>query len=129
MHGTSLLNITIGGTPDLFGDSVMIMQLFSNLIGNAVKYSQQANPPIIHIDGFSNEIHTCYSVCDNGIGIANEDIPKIFDLFHRNANVKNIEGSGVGLAIAKRIVEKHSGQIWVESEPEKGSTFFVSFKN
>jgi chemotaxis family two-component system sensor kinase Cph1 len=129
VHDTSLLNITIGGTPDLFGDSVMIMQLFSNLIGNAVKYSQQANPPTIHIDGVSNEIHTCYSVCDNGIGMANEDIPKIFDLFHRNANVKNIEGSGVGLAIAKRIVEKHSGQIWVKSEPEKGSTFFVSFKN
>lgn len=129
VHDTSLLNITIGGTPDLFGDSVMIMQLFSNLIGNAVKYSQQANPSIIHIDGVTNEIHTCYSICDNGIGIANEDIPKIFDLFHRNANVKNIEGSGVGLAIAKRIVEKHSGQIWVESEPEKGSTFFVSFKN
>ncbi|MEO6329305.1 MAG: ATP-binding protein [Ginsengibacter sp.] len=129
VYDTRRLKIKIGDTPDLFGDSVMMMQLFSNLIGNAVKYSQQANPPTIHIHGVLNEMETRYTISDNGLGILKEDIPKIFDLFHRNENVKHIEGSGVGLAIAKRIVEKHSGQIWIESEPGKGSAFFASFKN
>jgi chemotaxis family two-component system sensor kinase Cph1 len=121
------LKITIGNTPDLQGDPMMILQVFSNLIGNAVKYSQSSNPAEVHIEGRVSETDVCYTIKDNGIGIAVKDLPKIFDLFSRMDNVKKIEGTGVGLAIVKRIVEKHKGRIWAESDMGKGSTFFVSF--
>ena len=128
VHDTTNLKITVGNTPDLHGDPVMLLQLFSNLISNAVKYSQHANPATVHIEGYINETDICYSIKDNGIGVAAKNLSIIFELFTRMDNVKKIEGSGVGLAIVKRIVEKHSGKIWAESELGKGSTFFVSLK-
>ena len=129
VYDTSELKITVGDTPDLLGDPMMMLQVFSNLIGNAVKYSQYANPAEVHIEGKESETEICYTISDNGLGIAAKDQPKIFELFNRMDNVKDIEGSGVGLAIVKRIVEKHKGRIWVESELDKGSTFFVAFNN
>jgi chemotaxis family two-component system sensor kinase Cph1 len=127
IYDTSNLQITIGDTPELRGDPLMMMQIFSNLISNAVKYSRHANPAIIHIEGAVNETGISYSIKDNGMGIAIKDLPRIFDLFSRMDNVKDIEGSGVGLAIVKRIVEKHKGKIWAESEPGQGSAFYVTF--
>ncbi len=121
------LKITVGETPELHGDPVMLLQVFSNLISNAVKYSQQSSPALIHIEGKVYETNICYTIKDNGMGIALKDIPKVFDLFNRMDNVKDIEGSGVGLAIVKRIMDKHKGRIWVESELNSGSTFFVAF--
>lgn len=129
VYDTRQLQLTIGQTPDVFGDPVMISQLFSNLISNAIKYSQHVKPAIVRIEGKINEGDVSYSIQDNGIGIPVKDLPKIFELFNRMDNVKHIEGSGVGLAIVKRIVEKHTGKIWAESELGKGSTFFVTFKN
>lgn len=122
------LKITVGDTPDLKGDPLMMLQMFTNLIGNAVKYSQKANPALVHIEGHDDDTDICYTIKDNGIGIAAADLPNVFELFRRMSNVKNIEGSGVGLAIVKRIVEKHSGKIWAESEIDKGSVFHVCFK-
>ncbi|MDB5138373.1 MAG: histidine kinase [Mucilaginibacter sp.] len=127
MYDTANFKITIGDTPDLVGDPIMMLQVFSNLIGNAVKYSQNARPAIIHIEGITRENDICYKISDNGLGIAAEDIPRIFELFNRMDNVKDIEGPGVGLAIVKRIVERHKGKIWAESVLNKGSEFFVSF--
>ena len=106
----------------------MMMQMFSNLITNAVKYSQYASPATVHIEGHVTDTDICYTIKDNGIGIEATDLLNIFELFKRMDNVKSIEGSGVGLAIVKRIVEKHSGKIWAESELNKGSEFFVCFK-
>jgi chemotaxis family two-component system sensor kinase Cph1 len=122
------LEITTGKTPDLKGDPTMLEQVFSNLLGNAAKYSQYANPAKVHIEGWSEDEHVCYAIRDNGLGIAETDLPKIFELFNRMENVKDIEGSGVGLAIVKRIVEKHQGRIWAESKIGQGSTFYVCFK-
>lgn len=119
--------IIIGETPNLEGDPVMIWQVFSNVIGNAVKYSQHALSPSIKIEGKVVQQKIIYSIKDNGIGIPQKDIDNIFILFMRMKNVGNIEGSGIGLAIVKKIVEKHEGNIWVESEEGKGSTFFLSF--
>ncbi len=121
------LKITFGNMPDVSGDKVMMQQVFSNLISNAVKYSQYKNPGEVHIEGTVTENSICYSIKDNGLGIAAEDYSNIFGLFKRMNNAKEIEGSGVGLAIVKRIVEKHFGKIWVESELGKGSTFFITF--
>jgi chemotaxis family two-component system sensor kinase Cph1 len=129
VYDTSKLQITVGDTPDLSGDPIMMLQVFSNLIGNAVKYSQYSSPAKVHIEGEQSETGICYTIKDNGLGIAVKDQPNIFELFHRMDNVKDIEGSGVGLAIVKRIVEKHKGRIWAESELNQGSTFFVAFNN
>lgn len=127
-YAGSNLEITVGKTPDLNGDHTMLMQVFSNLLGNAAKYSQYANPARVHVEGWPEDGHICYSVKDNGLGIAEKDLSKIFELFNRMENVKDIEGSGVGLAIVKRIVEKHQGQIWAESEIGQGSAFYFRFK-
>jgi light-regulated signal transduction histidine kinase (bacteriophytochrome) len=121
------LSVTMGETPDLHGDPTMILQIFSNLIGNAIKYSRQAENPQVHIEGIVTDKDVRYSIKDNGIGILAEDLRHVFELFKRMDNVKDIEGSGVGLAIVKRMVEKHRGRIWVESEVNIGSTFYVSF--
>jgi light-regulated signal transduction histidine kinase (bacteriophytochrome) len=121
------LDITVGETPELKGDQTMVLQVFSNLLGNAAKYSQYAKPARVHIEGWMEDEHVCYSVRDNGLGIAAKDLPKIFELFNRMENVKDIEGSGVGLAIVKRIVEKHKGRIWAESDLGQGSVFYVQF--
>ncbi|MDO7743780.1 MAG: ATP-binding protein [Pedobacter sp.] len=123
------LKVTIGDTPDVKGDPIMVLQVFSNLISNAVKYSQRSSPPKVHISGklVNDKVH--YAIKDNGIGIAQPDLLKIFELFNRMENVKDIEGSGVGLAIVKRIVEKHQGTIVAESELGIGSTFHLTFHN
>ncbi len=129
VYDTRQLQLTISQMPDVQGDPVMISQLFSNLVSNAIKYSQHVKPSVVRIEGKVVDGDVSYSIQDNGIGIPVKDLPKIFELFNRMDNVKHIEGSGVGLAIVKRIVEKHSGKIWAESELGKGSTFYVTFKN
>lgn len=123
------LSTSIGNTPSIKGDPVMLSQIFSNLISNAIKYSLKADSPTVTIDGTVNGDEVVYVIKDNGIGIDKQQLPLVFELFKRLDNVQDIEGSGVGLAIVKRIVEKHKGKIWVESEPGKGSAFYVAFKN
>lgn len=120
-------HVTIGSTPTIKGDPIMLSQVFANIISNAVKYSMKAEPPRITINGTEDEHQVTYTVTDNGLGIDIKHLPKIFELFNRLDNVGDIEGSGVGLAIVKRIVEKHNGKIWVDSELGKGSTFSISF--
>jgi light-regulated signal transduction histidine kinase (bacteriophytochrome) len=129
VYDTGNLKLTIGSIPDVYGDPVMINQLFTNLISNAIKYSQHVRPATVSIKGEVDGNDVSYVIRDNGIGIPLKDLPKIFELFNRMENAKHIDGTGVGLAIVKRIVEKHSGKIWAESELGKGSSFFVSFTN
>jgi chemotaxis family two-component system sensor kinase Cph1 len=128
-YADSPLEITVGETPDLKGDRTMLSQVFANLLGNAVKYSQYAAPAKVHVEGWRDDGHICYAVKDNGLGIAEKDLPKVFELFHRMDNVKDMEGSGVGLAIVKRIIEKHQGRIWAESAIGQGSTFYFRIKH
>lgn len=123
------VKITIGDTPDIYGDPVMINQVFANLISNAIKYAIPSGHPEINIKGETTENGVIYSITDNGIGIDIKYLPKVFELFNRMDNARDIEGSGVGLSIVKRIVDKHKGKIWVESELNKGSTFYVEFFN
>jgi chemotaxis family two-component system sensor kinase Cph1 len=121
------LQITIGNTPDLFGDETMVMQVFSNLISNAVKYSGETYESSVTINGEDTGKAIQYTVTDNGIGIKAADHERIFELFTRSDEVKDYEGSGVGLSIVKKIMEKHRGKIWLKSEVNTGSTFYVSF--
>ena len=128
-HENLTITITIGHTPPVYGDDTMIQQVFANLLGNAVKYAAKTVSPIIQVSGEHVENQVRYRVTDNGIGIKLRDLDKIFDLFTRSDEVDDYEGSGVGLAIVKKIMEKHQGRIWVESEPGAGSTFHVAFQS
>ena len=124
-----LIDFSIVATPPIYGDKTMIIQVFSNLIGNAVKYSTKASNPHIIISGEVVKKETVYSIADNGIGIDINYYNKVFEIFKRMDNVQDIEGTGVGLAIVKKIVDKHQGRIWFESQLGAGTTFFVAFKN
>jgi len=121
--------LILGQLPDLKGDNTMIAQVFTNLISNAVKYSSMVEKPKIEVFGSVNDDETVYAIKDNGMGIDNRYYDRVFELFKRMDNVKDIDGTGVGLAIVKRIVEKHNGRVWFESKLNSGSTFYVAFKN
>src|SRR5581483_3320438 len=107
--------------PSIRGNQQEIIQLMQNLLGNAIKYRSK-EPPRIYVSAEDRENEVQFSVRDNGIGIAPEYHDQIFGVFKR-LHGKSVPGTGIGLAIAKRIVEKHGGRIWVESQEGKGSTF------
>jgi light-regulated signal transduction histidine kinase (bacteriophytochrome) len=100
-------------------------QLFQNLIGNAIRYRSKA-PPQIHVAAQRHEGGWIFSIQDNGIGIDSQYKEQIFDLFKRLHSVAAYPGTGMGLGICKRIVERAGGRIWVESQPGRGSTFFFT---
>ncbi|WP_128547059.1 ATP-binding protein [Larkinella soli] len=119
--------LEIGDTPPLHGDLVMVTQLFTNLMANAVKYTQPMPEGRIQVAGRQAGQEIIYSVSDNGIGFNMKEAGRMFDLFKRLDNARNIKGTGVGLAIVKRIIDRHGGKIWYQSEPNRGATFFVAF--
>lgn len=121
------LQIHIDASMEIYGDQTMVMQVFSNLIGNAIKYSKQSAFPIVHVKCAEINNGIQYSVVDNGIGIKLIEQGKVFDLFARSEEVKEYEGTGVGLSIVKKIMEKHNGKVWIESNPVAGTTFHVRF--
>ena len=122
-----LLRIEIGNTPTIHADPTMALQLFTNLLSNSAKYTYQAPEAIIRVDGQQIDDEVVYSIADNGIGFDMKQASKMFDLFKRLENSRGIEGSGVGLAIVKRIINRHQGKIWFHSESNQGTTFTVSF--
>lgn len=117
--------IKVDKLPVIIGDTVLIGQLFQNLIINAIKFKGPQNPEII-ISGKKINNEYLFSVKDNGIGIKKEYLEKIFIIFQRLHGANQYPGTGIGLAICKKIVARHGGKIWVESEPGKGSTFYFT---
>ena len=114
-----------GSLPAVSIHRVHLQQIFQNLIGNAVKYRSE-EAPVIQIAAEKREREWLFSVRDNGIGIAVEYQAQIFGLFKRLHSGDGYEGTGIGLAICKRAVERYGGRIWVESELGKGSTFYFT---
>jgi light-regulated signal transduction histidine kinase (bacteriophytochrome) len=117
--------IVVGPLPQITVNRMQMLQLFQNLLGNAIKYRGEAAPKI-QVNATANNTHWVFSVQDNGQGIEPEYFKKIFIIFQRLETNKNLDGTGIGLAICKKIVEHHGGEIWVESEQGKGSTFFFT---
>ncbi|MBN7812594.1 PAS domain-containing protein [Algoriphagus sp. H41] len=120
--------VHVSQLPDIVCQSTSIVQLFQNLLTNALKYQPKGNKPEVWIEGRELEREWEFSVRDNGIGINAEFTDKIFIIFQRLHQKEQYSGSGIGLAICKKIVEFHGGKIWVESTPGTGSTFFFTLK-
>jgi signal transduction histidine kinase len=117
--------VTCDALPTVQGDAQQLVSLFQNLIGNAFKFRQEA-PPRIHVSAEWNGTLWRFSVRDNGIGIAPQYFERIFGVFQRLHTRREYPGTGIGLAICKKIVERHGGRIWVESVPGEGATFCFS---
>ena len=117
--------ITYDTLPTINGDPLQINQLLQNLIANAIKFHGE-NPPLIHISAQEFGKDWLFSINDNGIGIDKDHQEQIFNIFKRLHTRDQYEGTGIGLSICKRIVQRHGGKIWVESEPGKGSTFYFT---
>ena len=115
--------ITHDPLPIVRADKTQLGQLFQNLIGNAIKFRCPNQPPQIHISVSREEGHWLFSVRDNGIGFKQEYEDKLFLVFQRLHSRGKYPGTGIGLAICKRIVERHGGRIWAASTPGQGSTF------
>ncbi len=118
--------ITRDELPTLPGDETQLIQLFQNLIGNSVKYRKPDTPPLVHVAAKREGRAWVFSIRDNGIGIEPEHFDRIFQIFQRLHTRGEYSGTGIGLALCKRIVERHHGRIWVESIPGEGATFYFT---
>jgi PAS domain S-box-containing protein len=118
--------IKINKLHTVIGDRPLISQVFVNLLSNANKYSSKTEQPRIEISSHTKNGEIIYSIKDNGVGFENEYVHKLFGVFQRLHSYEEFEGTGVGLALVKRIISKHGGRVWAEGEVNKGATFYFS---
>jgi light-regulated signal transduction histidine kinase (bacteriophytochrome) len=121
----SNVEITSGLLPTITGDRSQLVQLLLNLIDNALKY-RGADPPRVHVSAERKGTEWQFAVQDNGIGIESRHREQIFEIFKRLQGQQEYPGSGIGLAVCRRVVHRHRGRIWVESEPGRGSVFYFT---
>lgn len=117
--------VTWHGLPRLMADGGQLVQLFQNLLSNAIKFRSE-KPPRVQVSAVETEQGWVFAVADNGVGIPEGQLERIFGMFQRLHTAEEVPGTGIGLAICKRIVERHGGQIWATSSPGEGATFYFS---
>jgi light-regulated signal transduction histidine kinase (bacteriophytochrome) len=118
-------SVTADALPTVMGDPTQLQQLFQNLVGNAIKFHGEDSPRV-RVSASRRAGVWLFSVKDNGIGIAQEDFERIFLIFQRLHGREEYPGTGIGLAVCKRIVERHGGRLWLESKQGEGTTFFFT---
>ncbi len=116
----------IGNLPDCLADYAMLRQVFANLIDNALKYSRSRSQAEINIWGSQEAGELVYCVADNGVGFDMQYAGKLFGVFNRLHHDEEVEGTGIGLAIVQRVVQRHGGRVWVEAEADQGARFYFS---
>ncbi|OPY28715.1 MAG: adaptive-response sensory kinase [Methanobacterium sp. PtaU1.Bin242] len=117
--------ITHDPLPTVMADESQMKQLFQNLITNAIKFHKDKSPQV-HLSAEDKNKEWVFSVADNGIGIDPKYADRIFEVFKRLHTRRKYSGTGIGLAISRKIVERHGGHIWVDSKPGEGSTFYFT---
>jgi signal transduction histidine kinase len=122
----SKLQVTIDHLPAAKGDSAMMHQVLVNLMTNAIKFSRNSETPRIHVGATVKDDETIYFVKDNGVGFDMQYADKLFGVFQRLHSMEEFEGTGIGLAIVKRIVTRHGGRVWAESKLNEGATIYFS---
>ena len=120
------IQLKIGSLPPVSANPPMLRQVFVNLISNAVKFTRPVETAVIEIGSKAEGGKNIYYVRDNGVGFDPQYMGKLFGVFQRLHGAQEFEGTGVGLAIAQRIIQKHGGRIWAESTPGGGATFYFS---
>ena len=118
--------VTVDTLPTVSGEPVQLVQLFQNLIGNALKYRKSGVPPQVRVSARRTGEWWTFAVSDNGIGIEPQHRDRVFQIFQRLHTKEEYPGTGIGLASCKKIVERHGVEIWVESTPGEGATFYFS---
>lgn len=126
-HQIKARNVTVqvGGLPDLYADYVSLQQIFSNIFDNAIKYLEPDRPGKLRIRGWREGTNTIYAIDDNGRGIPQEDMPRVFQIFRRVGDCQNIPGDGMGMAYVKALVKRHHGDLWCESRFGEGTCFYL----
>ncbi|MFI5332403.1 MAG: ATP-binding protein, partial [Desulfobaccales bacterium] len=116
------LQIEVQPLPAVLGDRVMFRQLLANLLDNAIKFTQDRDPALIQVSGWSAGKENIYCIKDNGVGFDMRYVHKLFEVFQRLHPEEEYGGTGVGLAIVKRVIDRHGGRVWAESTPGEGAT-------
>jgi signal transduction histidine kinase len=119
----------IGNLPEVLCDQALIKQVFTNLISNAVKYTRSREAAVIEVGQITIDGESAIFVRDNGAGFEMKSADKLFGAFQRLHRQEEFEGTGVGLATVRRIVQRHGGRIWAEAELDKGATFYFTLKS
>jgi len=120
------VQLNMNTLPDAVGDPVLLRQVWTNLLSNAIKYSGIRERPVVNVSASSERGHIVYCVSDNGAGFDMRYGDKLFGVFQRLHRMDEFPGTGVGLAIVKRIVTRHGGRVWAESAPDRGARFYFS---
>ncbi len=122
----SRISISVGDLPRVRGDAVLLLRVWANLLSNAVKFSSGRERPEIHVEGKVEDGEAVYRVRDNGVGFDMKYVDKLFGVFHRLHATHDFEGTGIGLALVRRVVVRHGGRVWAEGELDRGATFSFS---
>jgi two-component system sensor kinase len=120
------IQFNINPLPPVHGDAGMIRQVFVNLIANAIKFTRSRETAVIEVGGYVEGSENVYYVKDNGAGFDMEHTDKLFGAFQRLHSGEEFEGTGIGLAIVQRIVNRHSGRVWAEGKVNEGATFYFT---
>ncbi len=123
------IEVDIGKLRSCSADPVLLRQVFSNLLTNAFKFTRTREAARVEVGSQTVDGHTAYFVRDNGVGFDMEYADRLFSVFERLHEAGEYEGTGIGLSIVQRIVERHGGRVWAEAEVDKGATFYFTLES